>query len=93
MEEQFFVDGLSSIAVIGGIVRLDFFAFSTTEKEANGQPKPVPQHRLVMTGPAFLLTAKKMQEAVDAIGKMSHQAPPPAEAVAAPAKPPKAPFP
>lgn len=70
LNNQIFVDGLGSISVIGGTVRLDFFSFSPTEKEANGQPKAVLQHRLVMPVNGFLHSAGKIQEAAEAVGKI-----------------------
>lgn len=71
LNEQIFSDGITSISIIGGTVRLDFFTFSPVEKEAGGQPKPVLQHRLVVPLPGFLQMAGKIQEAVQAIGKLN----------------------
>ncbi len=70
VSNQIFADGVGSISVIGGTVRLDLFSFSPTEKDANGQPKAISDHRLVMTVPAFLHAAAKIQEAGQAIGKL-----------------------
>ena len=48
MEHQIFCDGIGRISVIGGVVRLDLFTYSPTETDANGQPRPVLSHRIVM---------------------------------------------
>jgi hypothetical protein len=70
LKEQIFADGVGSITVIGGAVRLDLFSFSSTEKNTTGQPKAVPHCQLVITIPGFLNSAAKIQEAVEAIGKI-----------------------
>jgi hypothetical protein len=75
LKDQIFADGIGSISVIGGTVRIDFVSFSPTESEVNGQPKAVPQHRLVMTIPAFLHSAQKIQEAAEAVGKIKMPGP------------------
>jgi hypothetical protein len=63
LSDQIFADGLSSITVVGGTVRLEFFMFASVEGENGGQPRPVPLHRTVMTTPSFLVFAQKVQEA------------------------------
>jgi hypothetical protein len=103
MEKQIFSDGIGQITVIGGMVRLDFVAYSPTEKDAKGQYLPVFCQRIVMSPEAFLHATAKMQEAVQAITQMAQRpaaspAPEPAaKAMAAPAAesvpPPKRPFP
>lgn len=69
MEQQVFSDGLGSISVIGGTVRLDFVVFSPTERDANGQPQPVFCQRVIMGADTFLRAADKMNEAAQAVSK------------------------
>jgi hypothetical protein len=77
--DHIFSDGLGSIAIIGGTVRLDFMVFSPTEKEANGQPKVVHQQRIVMGAEAFLHSTAKIQEAAQALSKLGTPARPSGE--------------
>src|SRR5260221_9613356 len=75
VDDQIFSDGIGTISVIGGTVRLDFVALSPTEREANGQPKAVFCQRIVMGVDGFLRSASKVQEAVQALSKMGATAP------------------
>lgn len=86
MEEQIFCDGIGRIAIIGGVVRLDLFTFSPTETDANGNPRPVLSHRIVMGTEGFLRSSEKVVEAVQHItrARPGQPAPPPA----APPRPP-----
>ena len=108
MNEQVFADGVGSIAVIGGTVRLDFVVLSPTEKDPNGQPKAVFQQQVVMSVDGFVRSAGKIQEAVQAISKLgaarlqgdardgepaNDGSAAPRAVPAAPAKPTKPPFP
>jgi len=67
MEEQIFCDGIGRIAIIGGIVRLDLFTYSPTETDANGSPRPILSHRIVMGTDGFLHSSEKVVEAVQVI--------------------------
>ena len=69
MSEQIFSDGVASVTVINGTVRLEFFSFAPAGKEDKGQPRPVPQHRLVLPLPGFLQMAAQIQETVQAVAK------------------------
>jgi hypothetical protein len=71
MENQVFSDAIGQITVIGGMVRLDFVAYSVTEKDANGQYMPVFCQRVIMSPESFLLTAEKVQEAARAITNLA----------------------
>jgi hypothetical protein len=103
MEKQVFSDGIGQITVIGGMVRLDFVAYSVTEKDAKGQYLPVFCQRVVMSPESFLRAAEKFQEAAQAIAKLgqrpreSSAESAPGSAVSAvepqPSSPPKRPFP
>src|ERR1700742_5133355 len=107
MENQIFSDGIGQITVIGGMVRLDFVAYSPTEKDSKGQYLPVFCQRIVMSPDSFLHATAKMQEAAQAIAQMAQRpaasaAPEPAAPAktapaiapaAEPASPPKRPFP
>ena len=62
MEQQIFCDGIGRISIIGGIVRLDLMAFSPSETDANGQPRAVLTHRVVMGVDGFLRSSEKVLE-------------------------------
>jgi hypothetical protein len=83
MEHQIFCDGIGRISVIGGVVRLDLFTYSPTETDANGQPRPVLSHRIVMGMEGFMRSSEKVVEAVQQINR----------AAARPEAPPRAPQP
>src|SRR4051812_27117089 len=99
MDKQVFSDGIGQITVIGGMVRLDFVAYSPTEKDAKGQYLPVFCQRVVMNPESFLHATAKMQEAAQAIAHMAQRPameqprPPGTPAPAAAEPPPKRPFP
>jgi hypothetical protein len=73
MEEQIFSDGIGQVAIIGGAVRLDFVAFSATEKDAKGQPVAVFRQRVVMSLDGFMQSAAKIQEAAQAVLKLAQR--------------------
>ena len=62
MEHQTFADGIGRIAVIDGIVRLDLVTHSPTETGADGKPRAVFSHRIVMGMDQFLRAADKIAE-------------------------------
>lgn len=103
MDQQIFSDGIGQVVVIGGTVRLDFVAYSPTEKDANGQHVPVLCQRVIMSIEGFMNSAVKIQETAAAITKLAQRArdsqmsepPAPAVAEAMSAEPPatKRPFP
>jgi hypothetical protein len=93
MEEQIFCDGIGRIAIIGGLVRLDLFTYSPTETDANGNPRPILSHRIVMGTEGFLHSSEKFVEAVQVIQR-ARQGAPQARPQAAPPQPrPQAPQP
>jgi hypothetical protein len=71
LDDQIFSDGIGTITVIGGTVRLDFMSLSPTERDANGQPRPVFRQRIIMSVDGFLRSSAKVQEAVQALSKIS----------------------
>ena len=71
MAEQVFSDGVGQVTVIGGVVRLDFVAYSPTEKDAKGQALPVFCQRIILSADSFLRSAEKIQEAAQAIAKLA----------------------
>ena len=64
MEEHVYADDVGTITVSGPIVRFDLMIQSATEKDAQGHPKLVPHHRVIMPIDAFLRAAQKMQGSV-----------------------------
>jgi len=74
--EQLFSDGIGSIAIVGGTVRIDFMILSPNETEANGQPKVAHLQRIVMVPEGFLHAAEKIQEAAHALSELRTTASP-----------------
>lgn len=74
MHDHVFSDGIGSIALIGGTVRVDFMVYSSSEKEANGQPKAIHLIQVVMRTEGFLQAAEKMREAVQTISRLKSTA-------------------
>ena len=70
MTDQLFSDGIGSITIIGGTVRIDFMVFSPNEKEADGRPKVIHLQRIVMGAEGFHHSAVKIQEAAEALSKL-----------------------
>jgi hypothetical protein len=91
MDRQIYSDGIGQITVIGGTVRLDFVAYSPTEKDAKGQPAAVFCQRIILGAEGFLLSAGKIQETVEAMSRLGSRPPPPAEAHSQPGEKPAAP--
>lgn len=69
MENQIFCDGIGRISVIGGVVRLDLFTYSPSETDANGQPRPILSHRIVMGMEGFVRSSEKVLDAVQQINR------------------------
>lgn len=84
MEQQIYCDGIGRISVIEGMVRLDLYSYSPSETDANGQPRPVLSHRIVMGMDGFLRSSEKVVEAVKLISQARR---PPAQQAAAPPRP------
>lgn len=63
MDDQVFADGIGTISVISGTVRVDLVTYSPTEKDAGGQPAAVFRQQIIMTAESFLAMAEKFQEA------------------------------
>jgi hypothetical protein len=85
MEKQIYSDGIGQITVIGGMVRVDFVAYSPTEKDAKGQFLPAFCQRVVMSPDSFLQATAKMQEAAQAMAQLAQR--PAASPAAEPAAP------
>ena len=77
MEHQIFCDGIGRISVIGGVVRLDLFTYSPTETDANGQPRPVLSHRIVMGMEGFVRSSEKVLDAMQQINRAQTPQPAP----------------
>jgi hypothetical protein len=76
MEHQIFCDGIGRISVIGGVVRLDLFTYSPTETDANGQPRPILSHRIVMGMEGFVRSSEKVLDAMQQINRAQQGQPP-----------------
>jgi hypothetical protein len=73
MEQQIYCDGIGRISVIEGMVRLDLYSYSPNETDANGSPRPVLSHRIVMGLDGFLRSSEKVVEAVKVISQSRQQ--------------------
>jgi hypothetical protein len=91
MEQHIYCDGIGRIAIIGGVVRLDLFTYSPTETDANGNPRPVLSHRIVMGTEGFARSSEKVVEAVQFLARnrapQPQAAPPAPQAAPQPAPP------
>ena len=76
VDEQVFADGIGTISVIGGTVRLDFVTYSPTEKDASGQPAAVFRQRLIMGMETFLHAAEKIHEAAQTLSSRAARSEP-----------------
>ena len=95
MEHQIFCDGIGRISVIGGVVRLDLFTYSPSETDANGQPRPILSHRIVMGMEGFVRSSEKVLDAMQQINRAqgaqqgAGQMAPQPQAAPRPAQPPQ----
>lgn len=88
MDEQIFVDGIGTISVIGGTVRLDFVSYSPTEKDASGQPTAAFRQRIIMGAETFLHSADKIHEAAQTLAaRLNRTEPVPPAAAPSPPQP------
>ena len=60
-----FADGVLDIVVQNGVARIDFFAYSATEKAADGSPETDFQQRVGMPLPAFAQTFGAMERVMN----------------------------
>ncbi|MFO1206181.1 MAG: hypothetical protein U1E63_10705 [Burkholderiales bacterium] len=65
MHNEVFIDGISEITVTGPTVRIDMFSASPTEKDADGNPKPVHRQRIIMTLEGFM----NARDLIDRVGR------------------------
>lgn len=61
MADQLYCDGVQDISIIGGVIRIDYFALSPTAKNADGKPAREFQKRVVMSPEAFLQSYGAME--------------------------------
>ena len=66
-EPDLFVDGLLDVSFSRGIVRLDLYSLSATEKVPNGGPKPEFRRRIVLSAQAFAEFANGIQLAAQSL--------------------------
>jgi hypothetical protein len=64
MTEEIYSDGIGEITVTGTVVRLDVMSLSPTERDAEGNPKPVFRQRIIMPVDAFANAVDLMQKAL-----------------------------
>jgi hypothetical protein len=90
MQQQIFTDGIGKISVIGGVMRLDFVVYSPTDADAQGQPRQMFTHQVLMGVDAFMRAAAQCNEAAKQLkaNQPAAASPPPAPKPAAPEPPP-----
>ncbi|MCF8506945.1 MAG: hypothetical protein K9G59_18705 [Caulobacter sp.] len=64
---ELYIDGLLDVSFARGIVRVDVYSYSATEKHASGQPKPELRQRMVMGSQAFVDFVGGLQLAVQSL--------------------------
>lgn len=64
MNADIFTDGAVNIAIVNGMIRMDYATLSVTEKDHVGNPAMLVNHRLVMTPQGFLKTLGNMEAMV-----------------------------
>jgi len=62
MVDEVFADGLGEITITGSTVRLDLVSLSTTERNADGEPKLAFKQRIIMPVDAFMNAFDLMQK-------------------------------
>ena len=62
MVDEVFADGLGEITITGSTVRLDLVSFSTTERNADGEPKLCFKQRIIMPVDGFMNAFDLMQK-------------------------------
>jgi len=68
MTDQIYSDDIGAITVSGPIVRFDLM-IQSAETDAQGKPKLVASHRVIMPIDAFLRAATRMQSSVQDLVK------------------------
>jgi hypothetical protein len=53
-DKQIYCDGVMNISLVGGMVRLDLFTLSPTEKDKKGAPAPTLSRQIVMPPDGFM---------------------------------------
>lgn len=88
MSDKIYCDGISNIALVGGMVRLDLFTLSPTAKDKNGRPSMEFLTQLVMPPDSFLQGLGAMQSLVQQLKEKGVVRPmPQGEEAAATSKP------
>jgi hypothetical protein len=64
MHSELYSDGIGEITITGSIVRLDLVSLSTSERDANNNPKAVLRQRLILSVEAFANSVEVMQRAL-----------------------------
>ncbi|CCQ73521.1 hypothetical protein [Magnetospira sp. QH-2] len=53
MDDQVFFDGIEDVYFVGGMIRIDFFCYSPSERDSDGRPAPAFKQQLVLSPKAF----------------------------------------
>lgn len=66
-QPELYIDGLLDISFARGVVRVDLYSLSATEKLSTGQPKPEHRQRLLMSAQSFVEFASSLQGAAQSL--------------------------
>ena len=62
--QELFADGIGEVALVGGMVRIDWVSLSASEKDENGQPALEFRQRIVIPPEGFLRCFSAMDDLV-----------------------------
>jgi hypothetical protein len=65
MIPETYVDGIGSIGLSGGMIRIDFVTFAPAGEGDKRDPIPEIRHRLIMTPQAFLRSCAAQQRLIE----------------------------
>lgn len=91
--QQIFTDGIGKISVIGGVVRLDFVVYSPTDADANGRPRQMFTHQVLMGVDAFMRASIQCAESAKQLAALPQAKPTPAAPIPTPPLAPPEPAP
>lgn len=69
MDDERYADAIGEIVMTGSVVRMDLVSLSSTEKDGNGQPKPVFRQRIVMPVDGFIRSFGLMVQVMQQLEK------------------------
>lgn len=65
MSANFYADGVTNIALLQGMIRIDFATLSLSEKDEDGNPEVEAAHRIIMSPQGFVKAFGTMEQVMD----------------------------